>query len=108
MTLRRAGRMHHLGIGTTHARKRVLAFADDHHVTVAELATGEVLSTHLIEPRQDLLAQPKRRARPLAELPKTETYDATHVRHMSRLITQCRRRDSNPRHADYDSAALTD
>ena len=29
MTLRRAGRMHHLGIGTTHARKRVLALADD-------------------------------------------------------------------------------
>jgi transposase InsO family protein len=52
MTLRRAGRMHHLGIGTTHARKRVLAFADDHHITVAELTTGEVLSTHHIEPEK--------------------------------------------------------
>ena len=50
MTLRRAGRMHHLGIGTDHARKRVLAFADDQHVTVADLTTGEVLSLHLIEP----------------------------------------------------------
>jgi transposase InsO family protein len=50
MTMRRAGRMHHLGIGTTHARKRVLAFADDHRITVADLATGEVLSVHLIEP----------------------------------------------------------
>ena len=50
MTLRRAGRMHHLGIGAAHARKRVLAFADDHHVTVAELTTGEVISTHLIDP----------------------------------------------------------
>lgn len=50
MTLRRAGRMHHLGTGTAHARKRVLAFADDHQITVAELATGEVLSVHLIEP----------------------------------------------------------
>ena len=50
MSLRRAGRMHHLGIGTTHARKRVLAFADDHHITVADLTTGEVLSVHLIEP----------------------------------------------------------
>jgi hypothetical protein len=48
MSLRRAGRMHHLGIGTTHARKRVLAFADDHHITVAELTTGEVLSVHLM------------------------------------------------------------
>ncbi|HET7046792.1 MAG TPA: IS481 family transposase [Solirubrobacteraceae bacterium] len=50
MTIRRAGRMHHLGVGAIHARKRVLAFADDHQLTVAELTTGEVLSIHLIEP----------------------------------------------------------
>jgi transposase InsO family protein len=50
MTLRRAGRMHHLGIGAAHARKRVLAFADDHQVTVTDLTTGEVLSLHLIQP----------------------------------------------------------
>ena len=50
MTMRRAGRMHHLGIGIEHARKRVLAFADDHQVTVADLTTGEVLSRHQIEP----------------------------------------------------------
>jgi transposase InsO family protein len=50
MTLRRAGRMHHLGIGTAHARKSVLAIADDTHVTVTDLHTGEVLSTHIIEP----------------------------------------------------------
>jgi transposase InsO family protein len=50
MTIRRAGRMHHLHAGVEHARKRVLAFADDRQVTVAELTTGEVLSTHLIEP----------------------------------------------------------
>jgi transposase InsO family protein len=49
MTIRRAGRMHHLGIGTAHARKRVLAFADEHHITVADLTTGEILSVHLIE-----------------------------------------------------------
>src|SRR3954452_19929896 len=36
MTLRRAGRMHHLAIGIEHARKRVLAFTDDHRVTVAD------------------------------------------------------------------------
>jgi transposase InsO family protein len=52
MTLRRAGRMHHLGIGATHARKRVLAFADDHHVSVADLTTGEVLSRHTIDPNK--------------------------------------------------------
>ncbi len=50
ISIRRAGRMHHLGVGTTHARKRVIAFADDHQITVADLNTGEVLSVHLIEP----------------------------------------------------------
>jgi hypothetical protein len=50
MTLRRAGRMHHLGVGAAHARKRVLAIADDTQVTVTDLATGEVLSTHHIQP----------------------------------------------------------
>ena len=50
MSFRRAGRMHHLGIGAAHARKRVLAIADDTTVTVIELATGEILSTHHIEP----------------------------------------------------------
>ena len=52
MTIRRAGRMHHLGVGTTHARKRVLAFADDRQITVADLNTGEVLSIHLIQPHK--------------------------------------------------------
>ncbi len=52
MSLRRAGRMHHLGVGYAHARKRVLALADDHHITVIELETGEVLSTHKIEPER--------------------------------------------------------
>ena len=50
MSLRRAGRMHHLGVGTAHARKRVLAFADEHRITIIELKTGEVLSVHPIEP----------------------------------------------------------
>jgi transposase InsO family protein len=49
MSLRRAGRMHHLGVGAKHARKRVLALADDHQVLVTDLTTGEVLSRHLIE-----------------------------------------------------------
>lgn len=50
MTLRRAGRLHHLKIGATHARQRVLALADEHSVTVVALDTGEILSRHLIEP----------------------------------------------------------
>jgi hypothetical protein len=50
ITLRRAGRLHHLNIGAAHARQRVLAIVDEHEATVVDLATGEVLSTHLIGP----------------------------------------------------------
>jgi len=50
MTLRRAGRLHHLRIGAAHAGRRVLAIADERDVTVVALDTGEVLSTHLVEP----------------------------------------------------------
>jgi len=50
VSFRRGGRMHHLGIGAAHARKRVMAIADDKVVSVVELETGEVLSTHKIEP----------------------------------------------------------
>jgi Integrase core domain len=53
MTIRRAARMHHLAIGRAHARKRVLALADDQHITVVEIETGEVPSTHLIEPAKN-------------------------------------------------------
>jgi transposase InsO family protein len=50
ISFRRAGRMHHLGIGAAHARKRVMALADEKAVSVVDLATGEVLSTHDIDP----------------------------------------------------------
>jgi transposase InsO family protein len=50
MSFRRAGRMHHLGIGAAHSGKRVLAIADDTTITVIELRTGEILSTNTIDP----------------------------------------------------------
>lgn len=50
ITLRRGGRLYHLKIGAAHARRRVLAIVDEREVTVAALDTGEILSTHLIEP----------------------------------------------------------
>lgn len=50
ITLRRAGRLHHLKIGAAHARRRVLAIVDEQEVTVVSLDTGEILSSHLIEP----------------------------------------------------------
>ena len=50
MAVRRAGRLYHLKVGAAHCRRRVLAIADERDVTVVALDTGEVLSTHLIEP----------------------------------------------------------
>jgi transposase InsO family protein len=50
ITLRRAGRLHHLKIGAAVARRRVLAIVDEQEVTVVALDTGEILSTHRIEP----------------------------------------------------------
>jgi transposase InsO family protein len=50
VSIRRAGKMHHLGIGTAHHGKEILAIADAHEITVIELRTGEILSTHDINP----------------------------------------------------------
>ncbi|CAN5713733.1 hypothetical protein BH23CHL8_BH23CHL8_08850 [soil metagenome] len=52
VTLRRAGRLHHLGVGAAHARRRNLAIVDEHEVTVVALDTSEILSTHRIEPER--------------------------------------------------------
>jgi hypothetical protein len=53
MSLRRAGRMHHLGIGRAHAGKRILAIADETTVTVIHLDTAETLSEHHIDPTRN-------------------------------------------------------
>jgi hypothetical protein len=50
MTLRRGGRLYHLKVGAAHARRRVLAIVDEQEVTIVALDTGEILSTHRIEP----------------------------------------------------------
>ena len=53
VSIRRAGRMHHLGIGIAHKGKEILAVTDTASVTVIELRTGEVLSVHDIDPARD-------------------------------------------------------
>ena len=50
ITLRRAGRLYHLKVGAAFAHRRVLAIVDEVEVTVVALDTGEILSTHRIEP----------------------------------------------------------
>lgn len=50
LTLRRAGRLHHLGIGTTHARTPALILTDETTTTVINRTTGQILATHTIDP----------------------------------------------------------
>lgn len=50
VSFRRAGKMHHLGVGYAHRGTRILAIADDAKVTVINLATSEILSHHDIDP----------------------------------------------------------
>jgi len=50
ISFRRAGRMHHLGIGADHRGKRCILIADEHTVTVVHLDTGEIIATNTIDP----------------------------------------------------------
>jgi transposase InsO family protein len=53
VTLRLAGRLHHIGIGRTHAGTHVLLLAQDLHVRVIDAATGELLRELTIDPTRD-------------------------------------------------------
>lgn len=53
LTLRRAGKLHHLGTGKTNAKKPVIILVDDAAVTVVDRATGEILSEHTIDPTRN-------------------------------------------------------
>lgn len=57
LTLRRAGRVHHLGIGIIHARTAVMILVDETDVTVTNARSGEVLSTHLIDDNRNYWAK---------------------------------------------------
>ncbi|MHB1089668.1 MAG: IS481 family transposase [Ilumatobacteraceae bacterium] len=50
LSLRRAGKMHHLGVGVEHRHKKVILIVDHFKVSVVEKKTGEVLSQHEINP----------------------------------------------------------
>lgn len=53
VTLRLAGRLHHIGIGRTHAGTHVLLLVQDLHVRVIDAATGELLRELTIDPARD-------------------------------------------------------
>lgn len=57
VTLRIAGRLHHIGIGRTHARTHVILLIQDLHVRVVNAATGELLRDLIINPDRDYQPQ---------------------------------------------------
>jgi hypothetical protein len=53
LTLRLGGRLHHIGIGRTHARTPVLMLIRDLHIRVINAATGELLRELIPDPTRD-------------------------------------------------------
>ena len=53
LSLRLAGRMHHIGMGIENARTPVLKLIDDLHVRIINAATGELLRELTIDPTRD-------------------------------------------------------
>jgi hypothetical protein len=63
VTWRYHGRLHHIGIGRTHARTHVLLLAADTHIRIINAATGELL--------RDLELDPDRTYQPTGRPPGT-------------------------------------
>ena len=53
VTLRVAGRLHHIGIGRTHARTHVILLVQDLDIRVVNAATGELLRELILDPTKD-------------------------------------------------------
>ncbi len=53
VTLRTGGRLHHIGVGRTHAGTHVLLLVQDLHVRVIHAATGELLRELTLDPTRD-------------------------------------------------------
>jgi transposase InsO family protein len=60
VTLRHAGRLHHIGIGRTHARTHVILLIQDLHIRVVHASTGELLRELTLDPSKDYQPQPKK------------------------------------------------
>ena len=53
LTLRRAGKLHHMSVGAAHAGEEVLMLIDQTTVIVTLEHSGEILSQHHIEPERN-------------------------------------------------------
>ena len=53
VTLRYHGRLHHIGIGRTHAGTHVLLLVQDLDIRIIDAATGELLRELVLDPTRD-------------------------------------------------------
>ena len=53
VTLRVNGKMHHIGVGRTHAQTHVILLIQDLHVRIVNAITGELLRELTIDPERD-------------------------------------------------------
>ncbi|MBA3308569.1 MAG: IS481 family transposase [Nocardioidaceae bacterium] len=53
VTLRVAGRLHHIGIGRTHARTHVILLVQDLDIRIVNAVTGELLRELILDPNRD-------------------------------------------------------
>lgn len=53
VTLRVGGRLHHIGIGRTHARTHVILLIQDLHIRVVDAVTGELLRDLILDTERD-------------------------------------------------------
>jgi transposase InsO family protein len=70
LTLRHAGRLHHIGVGRTHASTRVLVLVQDLDIRIINAATGELLRQLTLDPTRDYqprgvpCGRPKKKPKP--------------------------------------------
>jgi transposase InsO family protein len=65
VTVRHAGRLHHIGLGRTHARTRVLMLIDDLHIRVTHATTGALIRELTLDPSRDYQPSKIKRAEPV-------------------------------------------
>jgi hypothetical protein len=53
VTLRHAGKLHHIGVGRQHAGTEVLILTQDLHIRIISKATGELLRELTLDPTRD-------------------------------------------------------
>jgi len=64
ISLRHNGRLHHIGIGRTHARTPILMLINGRHIRIIQANTGELIRDLTLNPAVDYQAQHLRKPRP--------------------------------------------